>query len=326
MADLGSVVLAVAAAEEFVPPTDWRGIVALPVGIIVFFGAIFLLLKSNLGTRRAYLVEASSFFGFMLVLSLFWGFGAPGTPRNTGPQSLPGQPADYYTPKWIAFAPDSTLAQEQYTLVGQFPEGFEDQSGAGPDSDVGGEEGAGGGAGGVEGEEAAGDGGGEADDSAPAGADEIGGFFREERGGEQLIGDEWVVAGNPLTAVADDGNKVVGATFAKPFAFNDEGEIPQGPDGQPLFAEDQIGQAIPADFVVPAGTDDSVVELLTPESFTAFAFFDTGFAFFPSLVMIVISFVGFVIHALLLGWDENREKEKTVEEVVIEREPVGAGR
>jgi len=320
MAGLHSVLLAVAAAEEFVPPDDWRGAIALPVGIIIFFGAIFLLLKSNLGTRRAYLVEASCFFGFMLILSLFWGFGAPGTPRNTGPQSLPGQPADYYTPKWVAFAGDSTLAQERFSLVNQFPEGFQEEGGGGGDDaeESGGEAAAGGG-----GEEAEAE---AADDSAAGGADEIGNFFREERGGVQLIGDDWVVAGPPLAANAESGEKVVGATYAKPFAFNDAGEVPEGPDGRPLFTEDQVGQAIPEDFAVPPGLEDNVAALVTPETFTAFAFFDPGFAFFPSLVMIVISFIGFVIHALLLGWDENREKERTVEEVVVEREPVGASR
>ncbi|CAN5912895.1 hypothetical protein BH23ACT10_BH23ACT10_09340 [soil metagenome] len=320
MPDLGSVLLAAAAAEEFVPPDDWRGIIALPFGIIIFFGAIFLLLKSNLGTRRAYLVEASCFFGFMFVLSLFWGFGAPGTPRNTGPQSLPGQPADFYTPKWVAFAPDSTLAQEQYSIVSQFPEGFEEEGGSGGEGDSGAEGGAEGAAAEGEGESSG------ADDGAAAGADDIGTFFREERGGATLIAEDWVVSGAPLAARAENGDKVVGATYAKPFAFNDDGEIPQGPDGQPLFAEDQIGQAIPEDFTVPDGLDSDVAELVTPQTFTAFAFFDPGFAFFPSLVMIVISLIGFVIHALLLGWDENREKEKTVEEVVIEREPVGAAR
>ncbi|HEX6255755.1 MAG TPA: hypothetical protein VFZ70_08075 [Euzebyales bacterium] len=318
MLALHRVVLAVAAAEEYVPPDDWRGAIALPAAIVIFFGAIFLLLKSNLGTRRAYLVEASTFFGFMLILSLFWGFGAPGTPRNTGPQSLPGQPADYYTPKWVAFAPDSTLAQERFGVVNQFPEGFQEEAGS---------------AGAEEGADGAQEGGGEgeadtegADDSAAGGADEIGAFFREERGGEQLIGDDWVVAGAPLVATAEGGEKVVGATFAKPFAFDDAGEVPTGPDGQPLFSEEDVGQPIPEDFEVPAGADSAVTELLTPETYTAFAFFDPGFAFFPSLVMIIISFVGFVLHALLLGWDENREKERNVEELVIEREPVGASR
>ena len=65
------------------------------------------------------------------------------------------------------------------------------------------------------------------------------------------------------------------------------------------------GQPIPEDFSVPSGLDDAATDLVTPETFTAFAFFDPGFAFFPSLVMIIISFVGFVIHALLLGWDEK---------------------
>lgn len=324
MPDLGSVLLAVAAAEEFVPPDDWRGIVALPAGIIIFFGAIFLLLKSNLGTRRAYLVEASCFFGFMLILSLFWGFGAPGTPRNTGPQSLPGQPADFYTPKWVAFAPDSTLAQEQYSIVSQYPEGFGGAGGADTAGEVGDQEGAAGGTGGVAGEEAAGEGESTADNSTVAGADEIGAFFQEERGGVTLIGEDWVLAGEPLSATADNGDKVVGATYAKPFALNDANEVPQGPNGQPLFTEEQVGQPIPEDFAVPAGLDDQTADLVTPATYTAFAFFDAGFPFFPSLVMIVISLAGFVIHALLLGWDENREQEKTVEEVVIEREPVGA--
>ena len=318
MPDLGFVLLAVAAAVEFVPPDDWRGAIALPAGIIIFFGAIFLLLKANLGTRRAYLLEASTFFGFMLVLSLFWGFGAPGTPQNTGPQSLPGQPADYYTPKWVAFAPDSTLAQDDFSgLVSQFPEGFQEEQGEG-----GAEGGAEGG-----GEEAAGQAETEgAAEAATAGAEEIATFFREERGGEQLIGDDWVLLGPIRSATAENGDNVVGATYAKPFAFDDEGEIPEGPDGQPLFAEDEVGQPIPEDFEVPAGVDDATAQLLAPETYTAFAAYDPGFALFPALVMMAISFVGFVIHALLLGWDENRERERTVEEVVVEREPVGAGR
>jgi len=317
MVDLPSVLLAAAAAEEYVPPDDWRGAVALPVSILIFFGGIFLLLKANLGTRRAYLVEATCFFGFMTVLSLFWGFGAPGTPQFTGPQTMPGQPADYYTPKWVAFAGDSTLADERFAIVKQFPEGFREEGGGG-----GGEASAeGGGEGETDQAETEG-----ADDAASGGAEEIGNFFREQRGGTQLIGDEWVQAGPPLAATAESGEKVVGATYAKPFALNQEGEIPEDADGQPLFAEDQVGQPIPEDFAVPTGVDDETAQLLTPESVTAFAFYDAGFPMFPSLVMMVLSIAGFILHALLLGWDENREKERSVEEVVVEREPVGATR
>jgi hypothetical protein len=309
------VLLAVAAAEEYVAPTDWRGVVALPAAFLIFFGAIFLLLKANLGTRRAYLVEATCFFGFMTILSLFWGLGAPGTPQFTGPQTLPGQAADYYTPKWVAFAGDSTLA-ERFPVVKQYPEGFQEEGGGGGE------------AAGAEGGEAET---GQADtegasDAAVGGAEEIGNFFREERGGAQLIGDDWVPDGTPLAATADTGEKVVGATYAKPFALDDEGEIPEGPDGDPLFAEDEVGQPIPEDFVVPSGVDDDVAELLTPERFTAYAFFDVGFPIFPSLVVMVLALGGFALHVLLLAMDENRERDRSVEEIVVEREPVTAAR
>lgn len=103
------------ATEEFVPPTDWRAQISTPAAILIFFGSIFLLLRSNLGTRRAYLVEAACFFGFMVVISLFWAFGAPGTVQYTGPQNLPGQALDYYLPKWVPFAEDSTLAEQRFS-------------------------------------------------------------------------------------------------------------------------------------------------------------------------------------------------------------------
>jgi hypothetical protein len=314
MADLTSVVLAVAAAEEYVPPNDWRGVIALPAAVLIFFGSVFLLLKSNLGTRRAYLVEATCFFGFLTVLSLFWGFGAPGTPQFTGPQALPGQSADYYTPKWVAFAGDSTLADERFPIVKQYPEGFQEEGGGGAaQGDA------------AEGETDQADTEG-ASAAASGGAEEIGNFFREKRAGTQLIGDDWVPAGPPLAATAESGQKVVGATYAKPFALNDEGEVPEGPDGEPLFAEEDVGQPIPDDFEVPSGVDDEVATLLTPESYTAFAFFDAGFPMFPSLVMMVLAIGGFILHALLLGWDENRARQRSVEEVVVERQPVGAAR
>jgi hypothetical protein len=314
-AGLTSVLLAVAAAEEYVPSDDWRGAIALPAAGLIFLGAVFLLLKANLGTRRAYFVEATCFFGFLTILTLFWGFGAPGTPRFTGPQSMPGQPVDYYVPKWVAFAADSTLADERFPIVKQYPEGFQEERG---EQDAEAAEGEGEGQ--AEGQaETAG-----ASDAASGGAEEIGNFFREQRGGLQLIGDDWVQDGPPLVAEAETGEKVVGATYAKPFALNDEGEIPEGPDGQPLFTEEDVGTPIPEDFTVPSGVDDDVAELVTPERFTGFAFFDPGFAFFPSLVMIVLAMGGFVLHALLLARDESRERTRAVEEIVVEREPVGA--
>lgn len=98
---------------------------AVPIGILVFFGSIYLLVRSNLGTRRGYLVLATSFFGFMIILSLFWTFGAPGTPQAVGPTYLPTQPSDAYQPTWTPFAGDSLVAERpDYAFVQDYPDGF----------------------------------------------------------------------------------------------------------------------------------------------------------------------------------------------------------
>jgi hypothetical protein len=197
------IVFAAEANEELVPPDDWRSIIALPAAFLFFFVSIYLLLRSNLGTRRAYLVMATSFFGFMVILSLYWTTGAPGTPMATGPQNLPGQVPDYYQPKWEPFAADSVIGDERFPLVKSFPEGFS----AVPDDDP------------------------ELADLAATAVDELQGFFSETRAGVAgPIGQDWVAAGEPQVAVAADNAQVVGVTFAPPFPDDSEEGTPGEPD------------------------------------------------------------------------------------------------
>ena len=180
----GAAILAAEAAEEFVPPDDWRSIVALPAAFLFFFVSVYLLVRSNLGTRRGYLVCATSFFGFMLILSLFWTGGAPGTPIATGPQTLPGQPLDYWTPKWEPFAVDSVIADEQYPLVKSYPEGFSQVE---PDSDLA--------------------------DLTSTAVDEIRGFLAAPRADVPgPIGESWQ-ASEPEVATAADGTQLVAVTY-----------------------------------------------------------------------------------------------------------------
>lgn len=243
---LGLTLLA-AVNEEFIPPTDWRARIALPAGILIFFGSVYLLLRSNLGTRRAYLVEASAFFAFMLVYSLFWLTGAPGTPRYTGPQNLPGQSQDYYVTKWVPFAPDSLLADREFEAVKSFPEGF----GAVPE---------------------------DFQERADEGAGDIQEFFAVERNSVQLVGEDWEVqeiAYNPNVG----GDPVIAVTMAAP-----EGE----------------------------------------ETYTAFAYFDAGAPWIPSVVFVVLSLIGFVLHTALLAWDENQERRAAEAEQAEEPEKVPA--
>ena len=260
------IVFAAEANEEFVPPDDWRNIVALPAAFLFFFVSVYLLLRSNLGTRRAYLVMASSFFGFMVILSLYWTTGAPGTPIATGPQNLPGQVANYYEPKWEPFAADSVIGDNQYPLVKSFPEGFSPVPG--DDQEV--------------------------VDRVTTAVDQLQAFFSEGRAGVPgPIGENWVAAGEPQLATAADNTQVVGVTFAPPFPEGSEEGEPGAPD-------------------------------TSGETYTAFAFYDPGFILFPSLVMVALAVIGFILHVLLLGWDENREKEEQSEEVEAEPERVPA--
>lgn len=67
-------------------PTFGKGIAVLVAAFILFVGSVYVLLTAVFGLRMGYLVLAVSFFGWMLVLSVLWTFGAPGTPNNLGPR------------------------------------------------------------------------------------------------------------------------------------------------------------------------------------------------------------------------------------------------
>ncbi len=187
--------LVVLASDEFVPPDDWRAQIALPVGILFLLGGVFMLLRSNLGTRRAYLVQATSFFGFMLMISLFWAFGAPGTPPYSGPANLPGQPLDYYQPKWVEFAPDSLAAEmPAFDVAQDYPDGWSEE----PPGDL-------------------------TEDLIDDGIEDIRNFFASEEAGEQ-VGDLWVpnVDETPiLFAESDDGRPMMAVEYVEADALGE---------------------------------------------------------------------------------------------------------
>ncbi|HWH33240.1 MAG TPA: hypothetical protein VNU01_11280 [Egibacteraceae bacterium] len=125
-------------AAQATPPDSLMAKLAVPLGALIFLGSIYLLLRSNLGTRRGYLVFGAAFFGYMVIQSAFWAFGAPGTPVATGPTNLPGQVANEYQPEWVAFAEDSRLGKGDYAWIqgaewGAVPEDFADEARVGVD-------------------------------------------------------------------------------------------------------------------------------------------------------------------------------------------------
>ncbi len=259
----------VLATESGIPYTSPLAKLAVPIGALIFLGGPYLLLRANLGTWRGYLVLATSFFGLMLIFSLFWGFGAPGTPQFTGPTNLPGQVADEYRPVWVSFAEDSTVAgTEPYAgLIA------EDAFGAVPADQA---------------------------ENVTGGVENAKEFFVSDEGGGR-VAETWVVDGDPAFAVADNGQPVIRVTYAETYQLTSDGELPEG------VSEDQVGE------INPDG-----------ETFTAYAFFDAGSPFFPSLVFIVSSLVLFAVHAALLHRDETKTRREAREILTEERERVPA--
>lgn len=96
--------------EEFIPADHVAANLAVPLGIVIFAGSVFLLLWAVYGAKKGALVLSTAFFGFNFLLGVFWWFGAPGTPVATGLQSFPGQPADAYQGKWFPMEAGSERA------------------------------------------------------------------------------------------------------------------------------------------------------------------------------------------------------------------------
>lgn len=85
-----------------------EGWLAVLMGFVLFFGSVFMLLGAIFGWRMGYLLTATGLFGFMLLLSALWAFGAPGTPRFLGPK---GQ-----LPHWVGLAAGRSLQAEAYPI------------------------------------------------------------------------------------------------------------------------------------------------------------------------------------------------------------------
>jgi len=58
-----------------------RGILAVLVGVVVLMGSVYLLLGTNVGNRLGFLLALTGFFGWMVIMGLFWWI----QPSATGP-------------------------------------------------------------------------------------------------------------------------------------------------------------------------------------------------------------------------------------------------
>jgi hypothetical protein len=63
-----------------------KGIAVVVIAFVLLPGSVYMLLASNFGALKGYLIAATAFFGFLMMLSAVWLFGIPGTTPLTGPK------------------------------------------------------------------------------------------------------------------------------------------------------------------------------------------------------------------------------------------------
>jgi hypothetical protein len=63
-----------------------KGLLVVLTGFVFLPGSVWMLLAANFGALKGYLIAATAFFGFLVMLSAVWLFGIPGTTPLTGPK------------------------------------------------------------------------------------------------------------------------------------------------------------------------------------------------------------------------------------------------
>lgn len=94
--------------------TNIEGTLVVVMSIVLFCGSVYLLLSAIFGLRMAYFIAATGVFGFMIILSAIWAFGAPGTPKYLGPKGK--------LPAWVPVGEGVTLRSSTHPVIENYPQ------------------------------------------------------------------------------------------------------------------------------------------------------------------------------------------------------------
>jgi hypothetical protein len=100
--------------------TFWKGVAVTVASLVLFVGSVYVLLSAIFGLRMGYLVAAVSLFGWMIILSGLWVFGATffgaGTPVNQGPRGT--------EPHWKVYAAGAgaPVESDQFSETAAWPD------------------------------------------------------------------------------------------------------------------------------------------------------------------------------------------------------------
>lgn len=95
------------------------------LGSLVFFGSAYVLLAAVFGRWMGYLVTAVSFWGMMIIFSIIFVIGVPGsTPPNLGPRGLRyACPTCISEPHWAPVAVGEQISSPKFEVVAEYPGG-----------------------------------------------------------------------------------------------------------------------------------------------------------------------------------------------------------
>jgi hypothetical protein len=93
--------------------TNIEGSLVVVAGFVLFGGSTYLLASAVMGRTLGYLVTATAFFAFMIILSALWTFGAPETPRYLGPKGD--------LPAWVPVASGQVLESSTLPAIEEYP-------------------------------------------------------------------------------------------------------------------------------------------------------------------------------------------------------------
>lgn len=93
-----------------------RGILAVLVGVVVLGGSVYLIVATNTGARLGLLIALAGFFGWMVIMTLYWWLLPPGQgPRGENPS---WQPVEVYIE---GDEPPETAELQQLPPSGELP-------------------------------------------------------------------------------------------------------------------------------------------------------------------------------------------------------------
>jgi hypothetical protein len=93
------------------------------LGSLVFFGSAYILLAAIFGRWMGYLVTAVSFWGMMIIFSIIFVLGVPGsTPPNLGPRGTRYScPTCISEPHWAPVAVAENITSPAFDAVARYP-------------------------------------------------------------------------------------------------------------------------------------------------------------------------------------------------------------